>query len=119
MKWIRIAAAGFALCAAALVAGAQGAPPSDGSKGEARGAKGGRGMMMLFEGITLTDAQSKQVADIREKYRGQMQDLRPARPPGGAAPGNSSGAPPDPAARQKMKDLQARQQTEMRAILTA
>jgi Spy/CpxP family protein refolding chaperone len=40
---------------------------------DAGGGRGGRMMAALFNGITLTDAQQKQVDSIRAVYRPQMQ----------------------------------------------
>ena len=109
MSWIRMAVAGLALCAGASVASAQGAPPSGAPQGQQGGMRG-RGTQMLFEGITLTDAQQKQVQDISAKYREQMRALRPD---------GQQGGPPDDATRAKMNDLRTKQNAELRAILTA
>src|SRR4029079_14995792 len=112
MSWIKLAVAGIALCAGASVAGAQGAPPAGAAQGAAQGPQGGRGrgMQMLFEGITLTEAQQKQVQDISEKYRGEMRALMP---------NGMQGGPPDDATRAKMDDLRSKQNAEIRALLTA
>jgi Spy/CpxP family protein refolding chaperone len=113
MSWIRFAVAGLALCAGASVGSAQGAPsagaPPQGGPQGGPGARG-RGMQMLFEGITLTDAQQKQVQDIGAKYREEMTALMP---------NGMGGGPPDDATRAKMNDLRAKQQAEIRALLTA
>ncbi|MGH9422870.1 MAG: Spy/CpxP family protein refolding chaperone [Thermoanaerobaculia bacterium] len=109
MSWIRFAVAGIALCAGASVASAQGGPPMGGQQGQRQG--GGRGMQaMLFEGITLSDAQQTKIEEIRAKYRPQMAALRPAD---GAQAG-----PPDKATRDKMEDIQENQTKEIRAILS-
>jgi len=112
MSWIKLAVAGIALCAGASVAGAQGAPPAGAAQGAPQGPQGGRGrgMQMLFEGITLTEAQQKQVQDISEKYRGEMRALMP---------NGMQGGPPDDATRAKMDDLRSKQNAEIRALLTA
>jgi Spy/CpxP family protein refolding chaperone len=110
MSWIRLAVAGIALCAGASVASAQGAPPQGGPQGGGPGMRGGRGMAMLFEGITLTDAQQKSVQDIGAKYREQMMALMP---------NGMGGGPPDDATRAKMTDLRTKQQAEIRALLTS
>lgn len=113
MSWIRLAVAGIALCAGASVATAQGTPPANapqGPQGGAREGGRGRGMQMLFEGITLTEAQQKQVQDVSEKYRGEMRALMP---------NGFQGGPPDDATREKMDALRTRQNAEIRAILTA
>ena len=117
MSWIKLAVAGIALCASASIASAQGAPPAGtptygGQQAGPQGGQGrsGRGMQALFEGITLTDAQQKQVQDISEKYRGQMRALMP---------NGMQGGPPDDATRTKMEDLRSKQTAEIRAVLTA
>jgi Spy/CpxP family protein refolding chaperone len=115
MSFIRLAVAGIALCASASVASAQGAPPAGAPQGgeqggQGRGMRGGRGMQMLFEGITLTEAQQKQTQDISAKYREQMQALMP---------NGMGGGPPDAGMRAKMDDIRTKQQAEIRAVLTA
>jgi Spy/CpxP family protein refolding chaperone len=112
MSWIKMAVAGIALCATASIASAQGAPPAGAPPqgGPQAGQRGGRGMQMLFEGITLTEAQQKQVQDIQEKYRGQMRALMP---------NGMQGGPPDDATRAKMDDIRTSQNAEIRAVLTA
>ena len=119
MSWIKLTVAGIALCAGASVAGAQGAPPAGAPQGAPQGPqggpppggmRGGRGMAMLFEGITLTEAQQKQVQDISEKYRAQMRELMP---------NGMQGGPPDDATRAKMDELRTKQNAEIRALLTA
>jgi len=72
--------------------------------------RGGRGTQMLFEGITLSEAQQKQVQDITGKYREQMRALMP---------NGFQGGPPDDATRAKMDELRSKQTAEIRAILTA
>jgi Spy/CpxP family protein refolding chaperone len=67
-------------------------------------------MQMLFEGITLTEAQQTQVQTISEKYRGQMRELMP---------NGMQGGPPDDATRAKMDDIRSKQNAEIRALLTA
>jgi Spy/CpxP family protein refolding chaperone len=117
MSWIKMAVAGIALLATASVAGAQGAPagtppqgtPMGGQQG-GPGARGGRGMQMLFEGITLTDAQQKQIQDISEKYRAEQRALMP---------NGFGGGPPDDATRAKLDDIRTKQTAEIRAVLTA
>ena len=105
MSWIRYAVAGFALCAGASVASAQGGPPMGGQQGQG----GGRGMQaMLFEGITLTAGEQTKIDEIRAKYRPQMQALRPAAGQAG---------PPDESTRKKMDELQEHQTHDIREIL--
>ncbi|HZJ00438.1 MAG TPA: Spy/CpxP family protein refolding chaperone [Gemmatimonadaceae bacterium] len=112
MSWIKMAVAGIALCAGASVASAQGTPPANAPQGQAGPREGGRGrgMQMLFEGITLTEAQQKQVQEVSEKYRGQMRELMP---------NGFQGGPPDDATRAKMDALRTKQNADIRAILTA
>lgn len=116
MSWIRIAIAGLAVCAGATVAGAQG-PPSGAPQGGGQGVPGemrgqGRGGMqaMLFEGITLTEAQQRQIDAIRANYKAQRQQ---------SMPNGMSGGPPDAAKRAKMTEMQRKQNAELRAVLTA
>ena len=107
MKGIRIAMLAFALCAvSASVASAQ-------AQGEAQqgGRRGGGMGGMLLKDITLTDAQKEQAKTIREKYLPQLLEIRKSV--------QATGAPPDDATRAKMTDLQTKQTTELRAILTA
>jgi Spy/CpxP family protein refolding chaperone len=110
MSWIKMAVAGLALCASATVASAQGAPKGPPPGGQQAGPQRGRGMQALFEGITLTDAQQKQIQDIGEKYRGEMRALMP---------NGMQGGPPDDATRAKMDDIRTKQTAEVRAVLTA
>ena len=113
MSWIRLAVAGVALCAGASVAGAQGTPPAGGPPpGGTQGGpgmRGGRGMAMLFEGITLTEAQQTKVDSISAKYRAERQKMMP----------NGMGGPPDESMRAKMTEMMTRQNAEIRAVLTA
>lgn len=112
MSWIRLAVAGAALCAGASVASAQGAPPAGGpppgGPQGGPGMRGGRGMAMLFEGITLTDAQQTKVDSISAKYRAERQKMMP---------NGMGGGPPDDATRAKMMEMMTRQNAEIRAIL--
>jgi len=118
MSWIKYAVAGIALCAGASVASAQGGPPAGpppqgGMQGQQGGPGGGRGrgmQAMLFEGITLTEAEQKSVDEIRAKYRTQMQSLMP---------NGMQGGPPDPDTRAKMGEMQEKQAAELRATLSA
>jgi Spy/CpxP family protein refolding chaperone len=107
MKAIRIATLAAALCVGMTsVAAAQGAEPPQ--QGQGRGA--GMGGMLLKD-INLTDAQKAQVKTIRDKYVPQLQELRKSA--------QATGGPPDEATRTKMTDIQNKQTTEIRAILTA
>jgi Spy/CpxP family protein refolding chaperone len=108
MKVIRIATLAAALCVGmTTIASAQGGEPQ-GQGGRGRGAGMGG---MLLQDITLTDAQKAQAKTIREKYLPQQMELRKAA--------QAVGGPPDEATRTKMRDLQAKQTAELRAILTA
>lgn len=118
MSWTKLAVAGIALCAVASVAGAQGTPPAAQPQGAPQGPqggppqggmRGGRGMQMLFEGITLTDEQQTKLQGINEKYRDQMRAL---------FPNGRGGGPPDDATRAKIDDIRAKQNAEIRALLT-
>lgn len=126
MKALRIAALGAAVVigfgSAAEVraqatpapqAGAERAARQQGERGE-RGRKAGRMMGGLFRGIDLTDDQKAQVKAIHERYRPQMQALRPEprRERGDDA------ARPDSASRSRARDLVTRQHAEIRAVLT-
>jgi Spy/CpxP family protein refolding chaperone len=107
MKAIRIATLAAALCVGMTsVAAAQGTEPQ--GQGQGRGERMGG---MLLKDINLTDAQKAQVKTIRDKYVPQLQELRKAS--------QATGGPPDEATRTKMMDIQAKQTTEIRAILTA
>ena len=118
MSWIKLAVAGIALCAGASVAGAQGTPagapqgaPQGPQAGPPQGGqRGGRGMQMLFEGITLTDAQQTKVQEISEKYSSEMRAL---------FPNGRGGGPPDDATRAKMDGIRTKQNAEIRALLNA
>ena len=113
MSWIKLAVAGIALCASASVAGAQGAPagttPPQGAAQPGQ-ARGGRGMGMLMEGITLSEAQQAKLDEISAKYRAERQKLMP---------NGRQGGPPDDATRAKMGEMMEKQSVEIRAILTA
>jgi Spy/CpxP family protein refolding chaperone len=105
MKAIRIATLAAALCVGMTsVAAAQGTEPQGQGRGDRMGG-------MLLKDINLTDAQKAQVKTIRDKYIPQLQELRKAS--------QATGGPPDEATRTKMMDIQTKQTTEIRAILTA
>lgn len=65
-----------------------------------------RRMQRLLQGITLTPEQQTKVDSITARYAGQMPAFTP-------------GAPPDSATRAKMRDLNQKQDAEIRAVLTA
>lgn len=79
-----------------------GQPPMGGMRGP-----GGRGGMMLFEGITLSDAQKAKIDSIQSAGRARMQGMM------------QPGSPPDSAARATMRQEREAQQTAMRNVLTA
>jgi Spy/CpxP family protein refolding chaperone len=114
MSWIKLAVAGVALCAGASVATAQGAPAGEPQAGPQAGTQGqrggGRGMQLLFEGMTLTDAQQSKLDSITAKYRAERQKLMPD---------GRQGGPPDDAMRDKMRAMMDKQTAEIRTILTA
>ena len=112
MSWMKMAVAGIALCAGASVASAQGTPPAGAPPmgGPQGGQRGGRGMAMLFEGITLTEAQQAQVDSISAKYRAERQKMMP---------NGMGGGPPDESMRAKMTEMMEKQNVELRAVLTA
>jgi Spy/CpxP family protein refolding chaperone len=67
-------------------------------------------MAMLFEGITLTEAQQTKVDSITAAYRAERQKMMP---------NGMQGGPPDDSMRQKMREMMDKQNTEIRGILTA
>jgi hypothetical protein len=120
MSWIRIAAAGIALCASASVATAQGAP-AGAEHGKAHGKEHGkeqnvrghaRGHAMLFEGITLTASQQAAIDGIRARYGAEHGKTMQS----GTTP---NGARQDGAAREKMAGMMEQQNAEIRAVLDA
>ncbi|MDB4880823.1 MAG: hypothetical protein JWL60_2269 [Gemmatimonadetes bacterium] len=76
-----------------------------------RGGRGGEGMGqredLVMRGITLSPGQQQRIQAIRASYRTQMQQLR-----------EQGGADRD-ATRERVQALMDRQQTEVRAVLTA
>ena len=116
MSFIKLAVASIALCATATVASAQGgpppgAPPQGGQGGQQGGpGRGNRGMAMLMEGITLTDAQQAKVDSIQTFYRAERQKMMP---------NGQAGGPPDEGMRAKMTEMMNKQSADIRAILTA
>lgn len=88
----------------ATVAGDSGMRGMGGMRGEGRRGMGGERMeAMLFEGITLTDAQKAQIDSLRASHRGEMQGLDPRN---------------NPDDRQKMMQMMQAHIAEVRALLT-
>ena len=112
MSWIRIAAAGLALCASASVATAQ-ATPSGAEQGKEQKVRGhARSHAMLFEGITLNASQQAAIDGIRAKYRAEHGKTMQS--------GNTpNGSRRDGAARAKMTGMMEQQNAEIRAVLDA
>lgn len=96
MKLTRIVAVAGLLAVAAPAAFAQGGGGQGG---------GGRGMQMLMEGITLTDAQKASVDSIGQVYRAQMPPMQ-------------QGTPPDSATRAKRMEIAQKQYAAVRTVLT-
>src|SRR6478672_6201963 len=88
----------------ATVAGDSGMRGMRGMRGEGRRGMGGERMeAMMFEGITLTDAQKAQVDSLRARHRAEMEGLDPRNNPGD---------------RQKMMQMMQTHMAEVRALLT-
>src|SRR2546428_9282960 len=120
---IRTFSTTFALCALAgsVLAQApkedpgQNAAPRQGRR--AQGAQGQRGagrvtlatlpIKALDATVKLTDDEKTKITAIQEKYKTDAQALRPAQ-----------GAQPDPANRQKLRDLSMKANTDIEAVLT-
>lgn len=99
-SWISLAVAVIALAIVAPAAHAQGGPPPGGMRGP------GRMMEMLMKDITLDDAQKAKLDSIQSKYAKEMPPMTP-------------GEPPSPEAMTKRREVMAKQQDEIRTILTA
>ncbi len=126
MKAIRIVALGAAVAIGfgsaselraqatpAPQAGAERAAKERGVQGERGRARGPR-MGGLFRDIELTDAQKEQIKAIHERYRPQMQALRPTT----RRERGDSAARPDSATRVQVRELMTRQQADIRGVLT-
>lgn len=74
---------------------------------------GGGMMQMLLNGITLTDSQQTQVKAIEDKYAPQMQEFRQKM-----RDARQSGTPMDSSSMAAMRDLNQKERTEIRAVLT-
>src|SRR5205809_6429627 len=93
----------------------QNAAPAAGRR--AQGGQGQRGggrvslatlpIKALDATVKLTDDEKSKITAIQEKYKTDAQALRPAQ-----------GAQPDPANRQKMRDLSTKANTDIEAVLT-
>jgi Spy/CpxP family protein refolding chaperone len=124
MSWIRTAIVGAAFLGAASVAGAQAPQGGPGGHEQHQGMGGpgrrGGGDQMLFQGITLTDAQQAEIQKIRDKYRAEREALRPKGAPGDQRPDGGQGGRPqiDDATRAKMDAIRTNSQKEFRAVLT-
>lgn len=123
----------FAFALAALVAGAAGTavaqppaggPPPGAPRGMGPGGPGGRGGMqaLLFEGITLSDAQRAKVDSIQGARRAMMRERMQAMQ-GGTQGGTPGGGMPDSATmaarRQEMRTAMEQDRAAVRAVLTA
>lgn len=103
MKTLKIALMSAALLGTTVsIASAQGggAPP----RGQGPGRQN-RMMEMMFHDITLTDAQKAKVDSIVAKYRAEMPAFTP-------------GSQPSEEDRAKRRELQQKQQADIRAVLT-
>src|SRR5688500_2051832 len=126
MKAIRIVALGAAVAigfgsAAELRAQATPAPQAGAERAaKQRGERSepgrapGRRTGGLSRAIDLTDAPKTQIKAIRERYRPQMQALRPTP----RRERGDSAARPDSATRVQARELMTRQQADIRAVLT-
>ena len=81
-------------------AGADQQQPAPGQRGP------GRRIAILMQGITLTAEQQAQIDSIQVRYRSLMPAMTP-------------GTPPDSASMAERRALMARQDAEIRAVLTA
>ena len=108
------AAVATLLCAAPVMLAAQttndqlhaGQPPAGGG----RGGMGARGMAMLMQGITLSDAQRTQLDSVQAAGRTRMQAMRSQMMQGGGRP--------DSATMASMRQEMETQRSAMRAVLT-
>lgn len=101
-SWISLVGALVVLAVVAPSAQAQGGgPPPGGMRGG-----GARMMELLLKDITLDAAQRAKLESIKEKYAKEM-------------PATTPGERPDEAAMRQRRELQTKQQNEVRAILTA
>lgn len=106
MKKLRVFVAAALLVGGASIATAQDPQPQP--QGQGRGMGGPRGMaMMMMQGITLTAEQQVQVDSIAVKAQRERQALM----------GDQS--MDQDTRRAKMREMMAKQQDEIRAILTA
>lgn len=107
MKATRILAA-LLLVVAASTAQAQGGQAGGGQgMGQGMGQGGGRMNEMLFKDITLSPEQKTKIDSIQAAGRTAMQEMMQA------------GGMQDPANREKMMAMRTKQNTDIRAVLTA
>ena len=106
-SWISLVGALVVLAVVAPSAQAQGGgPPPGGMRGGGMRGGGARMMELLLKDITLDAAQRAKLESIKEKYAKEM-------------PATTPGERPDEAAMRQRRELQTKQQNEVRAILTA
>ena len=98
---------GIALVGAALLGGAVTASAQQG-QGQGQGRPGGQARMMemMFKGIELSADQKTKVDSVMAAYRTQMPQMTP-------------GTPMSEEDRAKRRELQTKQQADVRAVLTA
>ncbi len=98
------------LAAAALVTFAVPAAAQGGGQGAQGAQGGGQGMQrqneMLFKDITLTEVQKAKIDSIQTAGRTAMREAM-------------AGGMQDPSAREKMMEMRAKQNADIRAVLTA
>jgi Spy/CpxP family protein refolding chaperone len=88
--------------------------PNRPQAGERRGGPARAGRQALFRGIELTDAQRTKMQEIHKSFAPQRQEVRKS-----FEALRAKGERPDSAAMLRLKDLAKREQTEIRAVLTA
>lgn len=94
----------LAMVVVAVPVAAQG---GQGGNPEARTAMQQRQNEMMFRGITLTEEQKAKIDSIQTAGRAAMQSAM------------QGGGMQDPAARERMQEMRAKQMTDIRAVLTA
>ena len=99
-SWTSLVIALVALAVASPTLQAQGGSHLTG------GRRGARMMEMLMKDISLDDAQKAKIEAIQAKYMKEMPAMQP-------------GSPPDEAGMTKRREMQVKQQGEMRTVLKA